>query len=901
MLDEITPTLQPGDGSTRIMALRAAWEKGEFSDLAGPIGAAQSPKQAADLVISEQYYRWKHGDRRRVESYLQSFPSLRHDPASLLEMLRAEIVLRREYQEKPEVSEYDSSFPEVSRELHQLLQSHPEKTDIDATLGIAESEIWRPHGKSVALDAPRIQGYELKEELGRGGMGVVFRAKQLLADREVALKIIRPDSLALLDPTSRDAVIRRFGAEARAAAKLNNDHIVTVYDIGECRGFHFYTMKLVEGPSLSNLLREKPLEDRLAARYCMEASLGVHAAHELGILHRDLKPSNVMLDRMSGRALVADFGLAKIANEGREQLTHSGDVVGTPAYMPPEQAKDSSTVTAQSDVYSLGATLYHAITGRPPFQAASLGEILRQIADEEPIAPRRMNKRINRDLETICLKAMQKSPAQRYATAKDFADDLKRYLEGRPILARPISRPEVIWRWCKRNPALANAIGAATTLAILAIVSIVIGYIQTNLALAASKRQLEKSLSLVDELFTRVSEDDLLNEPGMQVVRKQLLERARAHYQELLKDSKDLPFAREELAAAHYRFGKISLELGDAEVARRELAIAEREQRAQLTEEPNNEHRVISLSETLIESAKLKQLDEKYDALLAIYSETLKLRNSVAAKHPENMEYQRKAASAQMNLGAILKSTGDFGGSQREMTAAQNVRVAILQKDQSNLKARQDLAKGAYNLGNLYLDLAATTAAAANRKKAEAQFAIAIESFESLTQSQPRVFAHRLNLAKSLRLLASVSSDPIKHYERAVNLLEDLIHDNPDVIDYRLESGRVQLDFGDFLLTQGNWEKSDRIFGNCGLVLQPLIMKNADAAETFAISLQLRAAAQEELGEVKTAIETLKLAETWWIALQKQLSNSPDLEAALSATRSDLRRLQATTAGPAKK
>ena len=134
-------------------------------------------------------------------------------------------------------------------------------------------------------------------------------------------------------------------------------------------------------------------------------------------------------------ALVADFGLAKIVSEGREQLTHSGDVVGTPAYMPPEQAKDSSTVTAGSDVYSLGATLYHAITGRPPFQAASLGEILRQIADEEPIAPRRMNPRINRDLETICLKAMQKAPAQRYATAKEFAEELGRFLEGRPILA----------------------------------------------------------------------------------------------------------------------------------------------------------------------------------------------------------------------------------------------------------------------------------------------------------------------------------------------------------------------------------------------------------------------------------------------------------------------------------
>jgi serine/threonine protein kinase len=874
MLDEITPTLQPGDGSTRIMALRAAWEKGEFSDLAGPIGAAQSPKQAADLVISEQYYRWKHGDRRRVESYLQSFPSLRHDPASLLEMLRAEIVLRREYQEKPEVSEYDSSFPEVSRELHQLLQSHPEKTDIDATLGIAESEIWRPHGKSVALDAPRIQGYELKEELGRGGMGVVFRAKQLLADREVALKIIRPDSLALLDPTSRDAVIRRFGAEARAAAKLNNDHIVTVYDIGECRGFHFYTMKLVEGPSLSNLLREKPLEDRLAARYCMEASLGVHAAHELGILHRDLKPSNVMLDRMSGRALVADFGLAKIANEGREQLTHSGDVVGTPAYMPPEQAKDSSTVTAQSDVYSLGATLYHAITGRPPFQAASLGEILRQIADEEPIAPRRMNKRINRDLETICLKAMQKSPAQRYATAKDFADDLKRYLEGRPILARPISRPEVIWRWCKRNPALANAIGAATTLAILAIVSIVIGYIQTNLALAASKRQLEKSLSLVDELFTRVSEDDLLNEPGMQVVRKQLLERARAHYQELLKDSKDLPFAREELAAAHYRFGKISLELGDAEVARRELAIAEREQRSQLQENADNSELEIALANTLIEAAKVAQKDQDFEKLPEIFQESLNLRLKVAESSiGDKSELRRLCANARMNLGSALASLGKLGPAENEMIRAQADRQELMKADSTQEKVTRDFAKGAFNLGNLYL----AESSESGNEKALLQFGIAAETLEQLIKKQPRIQSHRFDLAKALRNKAAVDSNSEDVYSQAVKVCEKLVQDNPEVVDYQIEMGQLQLEYGVFLASKNRWIEAARELEVCEKTLGEIALRKANAAEIVALCLLHRGKAEIQLHKLADAKASLERSLEWWKVLLDQTDDDPFL------------------------
>ena len=209
MLDEMTPTLQPGKDSTQVQALRSAWERGEFIDLAEPIQTAKSPRQAADLVISEQFYRWKHGDHRRIESYVQSYPSLRSDQKSLLEMLRAEVVLRREYHETPQTSDYDSSFPEASSELHELLDSRSDAT-LEVTQGPGQNDIWTPIAKTLAADAPQISGYELLEELGRGGMGVVFRAKQLLADREVALKIIRPDSLALLDPVSRDGVIRRF-------------------------------------------------------------------------------------------------------------------------------------------------------------------------------------------------------------------------------------------------------------------------------------------------------------------------------------------------------------------------------------------------------------------------------------------------------------------------------------------------------------------------------------------------------------------------------------------------------------------------------------------------------------------------------------------------------------------
>lgn len=878
MHEEITPTLQPGQDSTLVVALRAGWEKGEFADLSAPLQLARSGKQAADLVISEQFYRWKAGDHKRIASYVETYPSLRSDKSALLEMVRAEIVLRREHQEAPTSADYESSFPELSNEIHRLLDSRSELTAADATLGIAEARLWAPRSKALAADAPQIAGYELIEELGRGGMGVVFRAKQLLADREVALKIIRPDSLALLDPVARNGVIRRFSAEARAAARLNHDHIVTVYDIGECRGFHYYTMKLVDGPSLSNLLREKPLDDRAAARYCMEASLGVHAAHERGILHRDLKPSNVMLERGTNRALVADFGLAKIASEGREQLTHSGDVVGTPAYMPPEQAKDSSTVTAQSDVYSLGATLYHAITGRPPFQAASLGEILRQIADEEPISPRRMNQRINRDLETICLKAMQKSPAQRYATAKEFADDLRRFLEGRPILARPVSRPEAIWRWCRRNPQLASAIATATTLAVLAIGSIIVGYIRTSAELANSKRRLEKSLSLVDELFTKVSEDDLLNEPGMQVMRKQLLERARTHYNELLEDSGNLPIARKELAAAHYRFGKISFELGDTEIASRELAIAEREQREMLRAEPDLAELQVALANTLLGNAQVRQAADQYDEMTAIFREALELRISAAASAPQDLELKRLVASARMNLGTTLRDSGEIAQAERELIRAQNERERILAIDAQQVKAKRDLAQGAYNLALLYLRMNDEKEDQRVRQKAIEQFGIAVSQFTELSKLQPRVQSHRFNLANTLKTLASIDDNPEADYSTAADVLTGLVEDNPEVVEYRIEAGALELDRGVYL--QGKMRTEDAIaaFGKCSELLSSLAESKAAAAELLAMCLMLRGESFYLSGKPQDAIKDLKTSADWWKALLEQTADDAYLQ-----------------------
>jgi serine/threonine protein kinase len=326
-------------------------------------------------------------------------------------------------------------------------------------------------------DAPRRFGdYDLLEVLGQGGMGIVYRARQRSANRIVALKVIRADRLANPSPDHQAAAFARFKLEAQTAAQLDHDHLVTVFEVGQCDQQPFYSMKYVDGCSLSELLRDGPLENRRAAGYLEAAARGVHEAHEHGILHRDLKPHNILIETKTDRALVADFGLAKLA-EADGAMTVAGEVFGTPSYMPPEQAVDSSRVTTLSDVYSLGATLYHALTGRPPFLAATTLETLKQVVEQEPVRPRELNASVDRDLETICLKALHKEPRRRYASAAEFADDLRRYSVDEPIRARRVRRIERGWRWCRRNPIV------ATLLCVVVISATVIFVSQSGVAL----------------------------------------------------------------------------------------------------------------------------------------------------------------------------------------------------------------------------------------------------------------------------------------------------------------------------------------------------------------------------------------------------------------------------------
>jgi WD40 repeat protein/tRNA A-37 threonylcarbamoyl transferase component Bud32 len=339
----------------------------------------------------------------------------------------------------------------------------------------------------------RFGEYELLEEIGRGGMGVVYKARQVSLDRVVAVKML------MFGPLASATAVKRFRTEAVAAASLQHANVVAIHEVGMHADQHYLVMDYVEGTTLDNLVGNKPLAPRRAAGYLQTIAKTIHFAHEHGILHRDLKPSNILIDQ-NDQPRVTDFGLAKRLDDSafstlHSSLTVTGQIVGSPGYMAPEQAAPKNRQTSRAtDVYALGAVLYHAITGRPPFAGENLADALHQALHNEPVPPHLLNASVPRDLETICLRCLEKEPQKRYPTAQALVDELGRFLDNKPILARPVGRLERARRWCQRRPAIASLAGAA----LLLLLVVLIGSPLALARIAAQRSLAEERLYVAD-------------------------------------------------------------------------------------------------------------------------------------------------------------------------------------------------------------------------------------------------------------------------------------------------------------------------------------------------------------------------------------------------------------------
>jgi WD40 repeat protein len=492
------------------------WQAGPPPDLDTFIAQFEplSPPELAAVMRVDQRCRWGIDQRIPAEDYLAQYPSLLDDRESTLDFIYGELLLREQHGEFPDSEDFVARFPDQADVLRQQIELHRALCAESPAGRIDHSPALQKSGfASLAGDR-----YEIIREIGRGGMGVVYEARQAGVNRIVALKVLSAGTHAGPEQLSR------FRAEAELIGRLQHPHIVQIHESGQQDGCPFLALEYVRGGSLRNRLKGEPQLPVWSARLVETLARAVHAAHQAGVVHRDLKPGNILFtpgpSGDSGSSApdaswsadeipkIADFGLAKAlwgsaADGNSESLTRTGDILGTPSYMSPEQAAGrGEQIGPATDIYALGAILYELLTGRPPFQGVTGLETLQHVASEEPVPPSRLQPRLPRDLEVICLKCLQKQAQQRYATAIDLAEDLQRFLTNEPIRARPTPRLARLGRWCRRKPTLAS-LGAVV---VLLVVTLVLGSMAATINSRRAADDLRAEARVAEALAVRLSD-----------------------------------------------------------------------------------------------------------------------------------------------------------------------------------------------------------------------------------------------------------------------------------------------------------------------------------------------------------------------------------------------------------
>jgi serine/threonine-protein kinase len=608
---------------------------------------------------------------------------------------------------------------------------------------------------ATPVPAEPVGGYEIMEELGRGAMGVVYRARQRGLKRTVALKMILGGAHAAAGD------LERFRTEAEAVARLHHPNIVQIFEVGEKDGLPYFSLEYVDGGSLAKKVAGNPLPPRAAAELVVALARAIQYAHDQGIVHRDLKPANVLLTR-DGQPKISDFGLAKRLGEASSR-TRDGSVLGTPSYMPPEQADGrAGAVGPLADVYALGAILYELLTGRAPFRAATVWETLDLVRSQDPVAPSQLQPGTPRDLETICLKCLQKDPAKRYASAAALADDLGRYLAGEPIRARPVPAWERAWRWCRRNPTVA-ALGAAVVLLLTlglagtSAFSVVI-YNEKNatdeaLRLADANAELAKKNQARAEknaqAALRVQEAAVHNliglasqtqkklrrkvtnpqlEAELRPIRDDLLNGLRQRVITLANELEKAELTSFGMAAAQQQLGDVCRDLGMPAEAMKHYEQAEQLAKKVAEDQPDDDRARANWALML---ARLADMERELRADLpkahGLYRQALELQQDVQ-DHPRSgfykpVDHQRIKANYLFKLGEVSKWAGDPAAARKYFEESARLRRAWLEHDENSLPARGFLAEATLWLADVCGRLGDAQAMQAHFKEGSAQVA----------------------------------------------------------------------------------------------------------------------------------------------------------------------------------
>lgn len=679
--------------------------------------------------------------------------------------------------------------------------------------------------------------YELIKPLGQGGMGTVYLARNRKLDRLVALKTITRGSL----PGPQE--IARFRVEAEAAAKLDHPHIASIYEIGESEGTHYISMQFIDGESLDAWRNRISPSPKICAAVVRDIASAMAHAHKHGVVHRDLKPGNIMIDESSTIRIV-DFGLAKKLNS-ESQMTMTGQVMGTPSFMAPEQASgDAKNVTAIADVYAIGAILFYLLTGKPPFEGNTVYDTLDQVQHSPAPSVRTINRKLPLDLSTICSKCLEKSPAKRYASAEELADDLKRFLSNQPVLARRISTATRTVRWCRRNP-LATAFMVVTTTMLVATTYL---YFKADQAVANAQQSFRRQILTINELLVQIGSADLKNIPNSHAIRRDLLQKAETFYTEtrqvssqyqsvddlFVQTATQLAAVQGELATTQEERTNALEKLRSAERAL--YKILEKKQStsmisiddAQMVYGLNAELRTwwnsvrgtvddAVLLRSMRESALTDNLSQQLRLLVnapetqvTIAKRILGVRSQLAKAFPGDIVSKRRLAGAHHNLAEAYRKLFEETArgvhlleSLDHLELAQHTRHQILANEPTE-KIRFEIAKGDYALGSTWYakqfiesPTNDSTANSSTQQSIEEAYFRAESGFDSLSDSELYSIESRESQAIVLRELSVLnlmretkSVDLQKRFEqvnKSIQILTELCLENPLVHKYQVE------------------------------------------------------------------------------------------------------------------
>lgn len=640
-----------------------------------------------------------------------------------------------------------SAVEEVRADLLQALYRLPEGES--GTLEHSpHSELSEPWLEALAPaqaadEIGRFGSYGILRLLGTGGMGVVFAARQARPRRVVALKMLGE---WLAAPGGRG---RRFRSEAEIVARLQHPNIVPIHEVGEQEGRPYFTMEYLAGGSLAQKLAEAPLLPREAAEMVEVLARAVGFANDNGVIHRDLKPSNILLTA-TGVLKVADFGLAKrLADElaeNTEGRTRSGAILGTPAYMAPEQAGGCrGTASPLMDVYSLGAILYECLTGRPPFRAATLLDTLDLVRNQEPLPPARLQPGLPRDLQTICLKCLEKVPARRYLSAVALADDLGRFLRGEPIQARPVSRRERLWKWVRRQPVLASLLGSG----VLLLGALIVGALLYESSLREALRQTEASAT---EARRQQGRADRGYRAASDTLNRMLVRLETRH----VGDIPQLKELQRELAEEVLPFFRQSLEEADGGDVRIQYDTARACKR------------VGDIEHTL---GRYTQAGESYELALGLLAR-------LPAEERVSFESRSLAAGCHNNLALLATGRRDSDEAARHHQKALDLREEIARDRPDDLAAQNAVAETAHNFAQVRLDQK-------RFGEAETQCDRAVRIRTELSRTNPKEERYRLELAQDYITLAEIykhsgrAAQAILTLEKVEGLLRPILIEHP--------------------------------------------------------------------------------------------------------------------------